>query len=105
MSRGTRVLLCGLGPIGAGIARLVLETEGLHVVGATDLAPDKAGKDLGVVLGLGRKLRLKVDGNPARLLRRTKAEVAILSTTSSAKGIKPQVLALVAKRVNVVTTC
>jgi hypothetical protein len=105
MSRGTRVVLCGLGPIGAGIARLVLETDGLHVVGATDIAPDKAGKDLGVVLGLGRKLRIKVDGNPARFLRRTKAEVAILSTTSSAKSIKPQVLALVQKGLNVVTTC
>ena len=98
-------MLCGLGPIGAGIARLVLETDGLHVVGATDIAPDKAGKDLGVVLGLGRRLRLKIEGNPARLLRRTKAEVAILSTTSSAKTIKPQVLALVAKGMNVVTTC
>lgn len=98
-------MLCGLGPIGAGIARLVLETEGLQVVGATDIAPDKAGKDLGVVLGLGRKLRLKVEGNPARFLRRTKADVAILSTTSSAKNIKPQVLALVAKGMNVVTTC
>lgn len=105
MSRGTRVVLCGLGPIGAGIARLVLETEGLQVVGATDIAPDKAGKDLGVVLGLGRKLRLKVEGNPARFLRRIKADVAILSTTSSAKNIKPQVLALVAKGMNVVTTC
>ena len=105
MSRGTRVVLCGLGPIGAGIARLVLETDGLQVVGATDIAPDKAGKDLGVVLGLGRRLRLKIEGNPARLLRRTKADVAVLSTTSSAKGIKPQVLALVAKGMHVVTTC
>src|SRR5262245_12360521 len=105
MARGTRVVLCGLGPIGAGIARLVLETEGLQVVGATDIATDKAGKDLGVVLGLGRKLRLKVEGNPARFLRRTKAEVAILSTTSSAKNIKPQVLARVQKGMNVVTTC
>jgi 4-hydroxy-tetrahydrodipicolinate reductase len=105
MARGTRVVLCGLGPIGAGIARLVLETEGLHVVGATDIAPDKAGKDLGVVLGLGRKLRIKVDGNPARFLRRAKADVAILSTTSSAKNIKSQVLSLVQKGMNVVTTC
>lgn len=105
MSRGTRVVLCGLGPIGAGIARLALDTDGLQVVGATDIAPDKAGKDLGPVLGLQRRLRVKVEGNPARLLRRTRAEVAILSTTSSAKAIKPQVLALVAKGMNVVTTC
>lgn len=105
MSRGTRVVLCGLGPIGAGIARLVLDTDGLQVVGATDIAPDKAGKDLGSVLGLGRKLRLRVEGNPERFLRRVKADVAILSTNSSARDIKPQVLALVARRMNVVTTC
>ncbi len=105
MSRGTRVVLCGLGPIGAGIARLALDTGGLQVVGATDIAPEKAGKDLGVVLGLSRRLRLKVEGNPARLLRRTRADVAILSTASSAKAVKAQVLALVAKGMNVVTTC
>jgi len=105
MARGLRVVLCGLGPIGAGIARLVLETEGLQVVGATDIAPDKAGKDLGSVLGLPRRLRVKVEGDPARLLRRTKADVAILSTSSSAKAVKAQVLALVARGMNVVTTC
>jgi 4-hydroxy-tetrahydrodipicolinate reductase len=105
MARGIRVVCCGLGPIGQGIARLVLETDGLQLVGATDISPDKAGKDLGVVLGLQRRLRVKVEGNPARLLRRTKADVAILSTTSSAKAVKPQLLSLLARRMNVVTTC
>ncbi len=105
MARGTRVVLVGLGPIGAGIARLVLETEGLQVVGATDIAPDKAGKDLGTVLGGPKKLRIKVDGDPARLLRKTRADVAILSTASSAKVVKAQVLALVQRGLHVVTTC
>jgi 4-hydroxy-tetrahydrodipicolinate reductase len=103
--RGTRVIFVGLGPIGAGIARLVLETEGLQVVGATDIAPDKAGKDLGTVLGGPKKLRIKVDGDPARLLRKTRADVAILSTASSAKVVKAQVLALVQRGLHVVTTC
>lgn len=105
MARATRVVLCGLGPIGAGIARLVLETGGLQVVGAADISPDKAGKDLGFVLGLPKRLRIKVESDLARLLRRTRAELAILSTTSSAKDAKPQVLALVARGMNVVTTC
>jgi 4-hydroxy-tetrahydrodipicolinate reductase len=105
MARGLRVVLFGLGPIGQGIARLVLETEGLAVVGATDIAPEKAGKDLGVVLGLGRRLRLKVEGNPARLLRRTRADVAVLSTTSDVREAKAQIAALVARGMNVVSTC
>lgn len=105
MGRVLRVVHCGLGPIGQGIARMVLETGGLKVVGASDISPEKAGKDLGVVLGLPRKLRLKVQGNTARFLRKTKADVAILSTSSSLRDVKPQVVALAKKGMNVVTTC
>jgi 4-hydroxy-tetrahydrodipicolinate reductase len=75
------------------------------VVGATDLSADYAGKDLGVVLGLNRKIRTKVDGNPERFLKRVSADVAVLCTSSSAKGIRPQVLALLKRKVHVVTTC
>jgi hypothetical protein len=105
MARGLRVVHYGLGPIGQGIARLTLQTEGLKVVGASDPAPDKAGKDLGVLLGLPNKLRIKVFGDPKKFLRRTKAEVAIVSTSSSLKDVKPQILALVKKGMHVVTTC
>jgi 4-hydroxy-tetrahydrodipicolinate reductase len=105
MARGLRVLLCGLGPIGQGIARLVVETEGLSVVGAADISADKAGRDLGAVLGLPRRLRVKVEGEPERLIRRSRADVAILSTTSSARDAKPLIAALVGRGMNVVTTC
>lgn len=105
MSRVLRVIHVGLGPIGQGIARMVLETEGLKLVAAADVAPDKAGKDLGVILGLPRKLRIKVEPDLARLLRRTKADVAILSTSSSLKAVKPQAAALLQKGLNVVSTC
>jgi hypothetical protein len=96
---------CGLGPIGQSIARMVLETEGLQVVGATELAPDQAGRDLGAVLGLARKVRVKVDGDPAHFFRQARADVAVLCTSSSLKAIKPQVLALVARGMNVISTC
>ena len=100
-----KVVHCGLGPIGQSVARMVLETEGLQVVGATDLAPDQAGRDLGAVLGLNRKVRVKVDGDPERFFRKTRADVAVLCTSSSLKAIKPQVLALVASGMNVISTC
>ena len=100
-----RVVLCGVGPIGQGIARLALETEGLRVVGAADASSDKAGKDLGTVLGNPRKLRIKIQGDIAKLARKTKADVAILSTTSSIREAKSQVALLVQRGLNVVTTC
>lgn len=105
MARVLRVIHAGLGPIGQSIARMALETEGLKVVGAADLSPDKAGKDLGVVLGLPRKLRIKVEGDLGRLVRRTKADVAVLSTSSSLKVVKAQAAMLLKRGVNVVSTC
>jgi 4-hydroxy-tetrahydrodipicolinate reductase len=100
-----KVVHVGLGPIGQSIARLALETEGLQVVGAADLSPSMGGKDLGAVLGLPRRVRVKVASDPARFLRKTRADVAILSTSSSLKAIKPQIAALVQRGMNVVTTC
>lgn len=105
MARTLRVVLCGLGPIGQGIARMVLETEGLKIVGAADISPEFAGKDLGAVLGLPRRLRLRVASDPLRMARRTRADVAILSTASSLREVKPQVVALLQRGTNVVTTC
>ncbi len=105
MGRTLNVLLYGLGPIGQGIARLVLETEGLKVVGATDIAPALAGRDLGDVLGLGRKLRIKVESQPARLLQGTRADVAVLCTSSSLAGIQEPLVGLLQKGLDVVTTC
>lgn len=105
MARVLRVAHCGLGPIGQEIARMVLETVGLQIVGAADISPDRAGKDLGTVLGLPRKLRIKVEGDPARFFRKTRADVAIVSTFSHVREVKPQVAGLVQRGMNVVTTC
>jgi hypothetical protein len=100
-----KVVHVGLGPIGQNIARLTLDTEGLQVVGAADVSPSLGGKDLGAVLGLARRVRVKVASDPARFLRKTRADVAVLSTASSLKAIKPQLIALIQRGMNVVTTC
>lgn len=105
MASEIRVILCGLGPIGQGIARLALDTPGLRVVGATDVSPTVAGKDLSAVLGLPKSLRMKVEADPKRLLRKVKAHVAIVCTGSSVRAVKPLILTLVQKGLHVVSTC
>lgn len=74
-------------------------------MGAADVAHDKAGRDLGLVLGLPKKLRIKVSPDLGKLLRRTKAQVCVLSTSSSLRDIKAQAALLLKKGLNVVTTC
>jgi len=53
----------GLGTVVSLIAKLLLEKEGLEVVGAIDIPKDKVGRDLGLVLGLDRTLRINVSDN------------------------------------------
>ena len=48
-----RVLHYGLGPIGIAVARQVAERKGFKIVGAVDIDPAKAGRDLGEIAGLG----------------------------------------------------
>jgi hypothetical protein len=56
MARTVKVAIAGLGPVGQAVARAVIATPGLKLVAATDPSPLSAGRDLGVVLGLPRKL-------------------------------------------------
>lgn len=105
MARDLNVIHIGLGPIGIGIAKMVLGKEGLRIVGACDPAPEKAGKDLGDVLGVGKKLRVKVAPDPVKFIKKMRADIAVVSTTSSAKTVKATMEALFARGINVVTTC
>lgn len=105
MARTVRIAIAGLGPVGQAVARVVLQTPGLKLVAVADPSPLVAGRDLGVVLGLPRKLRLKVEGRPERFFKKVSADAAFLCTASHLKEIKPQVLALLGRRVNVLTTC
>lgn len=105
MSRDLKIIHIGLGPIGVGIAKMALVKDGLKVVGACDPSAEKAGRDLGDVLGLGKKVRIKVMGDPVKFIKTAKADLAVVSTTSSAKVVKATIEALVNRGINVVTTC
>lgn len=105
MGRSLSVVFFGLGPIGQGIARLLLATDGVKIAGVSDVSASKAGKDLAELLGLPKKTRVKVDPDGDRFARRAKADVAVVCTTSSAKDIKPLLTTLIKRRIHVVTTC
>ena len=58
----------------------LLQTPTVKVVGAADPAPTAADKDLGLVLGLPRRLRMKVSGDPERFVKKLSADAAIVCT-------------------------
>ena len=99
-----RVMHVGLGPIGAAVAKQLLARRGFQIVGAVDIDPSKAGRDLGEVIEIGRRLRVKVSTDIGKAIRASKPDVAVLCTSSSLKTVAPQIEEVLKRRVPVVTT-
>ena len=99
-----RVMHIGLGPIGAAVVRQVAERKGFTIVAAVDIDPIKVGKDLGDVVGLDRRLRLKVTPDLGKTIKATKPDVAVLCTSSSLKRVLPQFEEVLKHKVPIVST-
>ncbi|HJO39082.1 MAG: hypothetical protein QGG24_04905 [Vicinamibacterales bacterium] len=99
-----RVVHFGLGPIGNAVVRQVASRPGFKVVGAIDIDPDKVGRDVGLVAGVKRRLGAKVSADAAATLRRSKPDVVVLCTSSSLRGITPQIETILRARVPIVST-
>jgi 2,4-diaminopentanoate dehydrogenase len=99
-----RVLMYGLGPIGAAVARQIVSRKGFQIVGAVDIDHAKVGLDLGEVIGLGKKLRVRVTNDAASAIKSGKPDVAVLCTSSSLKKVMPQIEGILKKKVAIVST-
>ena len=94
----------GVGPIGANIVRLVLQKEGFEYVGAIDIDPNKVGKDLGEIAGVGRNLGVTLSSDAKKVLSTSKADVVIHTTASFLKDIRQQIVEIVNVGLDVVST-
>jgi hypothetical protein len=99
-----RVVHFGLGPIGAAVAKEIAARPGFKIVGGIDTDPAKIGRDLGDVVGLPRRLGVKVSGDPASTLRKARPHVVLLCTSSSMKQVMPQLLSVLKAKVPIVAT-
>jgi 4-hydroxy-tetrahydrodipicolinate reductase len=100
-----RIISYGMGVVGAFIAGFLLEKEGVEIVGAVDVDENKIGKDIGEVLGLNKKVGVKISKSIDSALNETKADIAIHTTSSYLKDTFSQIAAIVKHGVNVVSTC
>ena len=99
-----RVLHFGLGPIGAAVVRQCAARRGFRIVGAVDIDPAKAGRDLGEVAGVGRKLKVPVSEDAKKAIKASKPDVVVLCTQSSLKKVMPQMEAILKLKVPIVST-
>ncbi len=104
MSGKIRIIQYGVGPIGAAIVRLMLQKPQLQIVGAIDVDPAKVGQDLGVTVGCGRELGVKIS-NDADAVLAGGADVAVHTTSSYLHQVSEQLKRCLNAGVGVVSTC
>ncbi len=100
----TKVMIMGLGPIGAAVARQLLARSNFKLVAAVDIDPAKAGKDLGEVLGLPKKTGVKVATDATAAIRKARPQAAVLCTSSSLKRVWPQLESVIKMKLPIVST-
>ena len=86
------------------MARQVVSRQGLSLVGAVDVDPQKVGRDAGHVITADKPLRLKVTGDVGKTIKSVKPDVAVLCTSSSLKSVVGQFEQVLKHRVPIVTT-
>jgi hypothetical protein len=99
-----RVIQYGLGPIGCAVARLVVERPGLELVGGIDVDPAKVGRDVGLVIGLGRELGFAVSEWAEEPLERGQADMVAHTTSSHFDSFMPQLVGILELGLDVVST-
>lgn len=98
-----RVLQWGLGAMGSGMAKLMLEKNGLKIVAAVDSRPDYVGKDLGEVLKVGKTLGVKVTNKPEEVLKKENVDIVVIATTSWLKEQIPDLRKIVSAGINCIS--
>ena len=99
-----RVMHFGLGPVGAAIVKQIAQRAGFKSVGGIDIDPMKVGRDLGDVVGLPRRLGVKVSADAAKALKSTRPDVVVLCTSSSIKRVMPEIETILKTRTPIVST-
>ncbi|MGQ9627778.1 MAG: NAD(P)H-dependent amine dehydrogenase family protein [Anaerolineae bacterium] len=105
MARELRAIQYGLGPIGCLIVRVALE-RGVRFVGAVEVDPEKVGKDLGEVIGLGRKMGVNVSAEAGEVLSCPEgADIVLHATGSYLKQVAPQIMDIIERGLPLISTC
>ena len=104
--RNVNVALWGFGAMASGIAKVLLEKEGVTVIGACDIDPRKIGKSIYELLGVeqGDRPDAFITDDISTLIDKEKCDICVIATDSFTKKVYPKVCYVVERGVNVITT-
>lgn len=96
-----RIVSWGLGAMGRGIAKNIIESKNMKLVGAIDLNPNLLGKDVGEILEIG-KIGVEIS-NTKEIIEKLNPDLVVIATSSFVKDVLPQIEYAVKNHCNVVT--
>lgn len=99
-----KVVQYGLGPIGLGIVEVLLARPWIQLVGAIDIDKSKVGKDVGQLLGSSKNTGVIVSDNVEDVLKKTAPQIVTHATSSYMETIHPQIVKIIERGANVVST-
>jgi 4-hydroxy-tetrahydrodipicolinate reductase len=100
-----RAVQYGIGPIGAAIVRLMRQKQSIEIIGAIDSDPEKAGRDLGdIVGGADAPWGVPIVADASEMLEES-PDVVIHSTSSYLPSVMDQLLECLAAEACIVSTC
>ena len=103
MHEPIRVMVLGTGQMGSGIARLVLEKQGLELVAACGKRRERAGMDIGLAIGLERELVICIGTELNELIEQTRPHVAIQATCSKLDDAVEDISILLRQGIHVIS--
>ena len=99
-----RIVQIGMGPLGIKIAKMIAERKGVTTVAAVDINPALQAKDLGELCGSPAN-DVRIESDLAAAVKRTRPDIAVLTTVSDVQRIANQVKAIVELGLPIVSTC
>lgn len=98
-----RVAMWGFGAMGSGMVRLMLEKQGLELVGVIDQRPELVGKDIGEVLKLGKNTGIKITDKPETVLDKNKVDICLQAIHSFTKKVFGSLKTIIESGINVIS--
>jgi 4-hydroxy-tetrahydrodipicolinate reductase len=98
-----KVIQYGLGAMGAGMVKMMLEKEGFELVGAISASGRNTGADVGEVIGLGAKTGVLISGDAEKVLKSVEADVVLHATCTAIEDTVRETIPVLRAGKNVVT--
>jgi 4-hydroxy-tetrahydrodipicolinate reductase len=104
--QNVKVVIWGLGAMGSGMAKMLLNKKGVEIVGVCDRGENHVGRDLYDVLGVARGDRKSViiKDNVEDVITEKCADVCLCATDSFTKKAFPRLKYVLEKKINIVST-